>query len=475
MTGNKRRPAGRKKTIWITLMFALLLGGGGAAWYFLGDAGVGFGQATAEPTPEFYTATARRGDLRLVATGSGTLVSGQSVDLSFSTSGTVSELNTWLGAPVKAGDVLAKITGLESLEASIAQAELSVLQAQQALSALHAGADVSLAQAYQTYVTAKESYAEALFSGQRTAYARCSQEANTQNRLRLERASEKLAGLTGSEYEGSDQWIDAKNDYDSAYANYTYCLGYTEAEKAEASANLALAEAALKKAENAYNTLKASAGIDPTELALTEAQLKDAEARRRLAQEDLAGASLIAPIDGTVTAIAAGVGEKANTDTFITIANMERLNVEVSLDETDLAFLKVGNRAEIVFDALPDRTFTGTVIQANPQLATDFGFSTASGVVALDADQLGELQTLPLGLSATVDLIADEAIDAVLAPVDALRDLGDGTYSVFVVGADGQPRLRVVEVGIIDVSYAEIVSGLEAGETITTGMLQTTN
>jgi hypothetical protein len=57
-------------------------------------------------------------------------------------------------------------------------------------------------------------------------------------------------------------------------------------------------------------------------------------------------------------------------------------------------------------------------------------------------------------------------------PVEALRDLGEGEYAVFVV-VDGEPVLRVVEVGLVDITSAEILSGLEAGEVVSTGNTQT--
>lgn len=471
----KRKPARQKRMLWFVLAALVLVGGGAAAWFLFGAPGLLTGKATSLETPEYYTATARRGDLSLLASGAGVLVAGETVELSFSTSGTVAVLNTSLGAQVRAGDVLAELADPQKLEASVAQAELDLLTAQQALAALYTGADVALAQAYQAYLTAQESYADALFNDQRTAYARCSQETNTQNKLKLERAEQKLAELADSEYYGSDAWIDAQHDYDTAYANYHYCIAYTPEEKAKASAALALADAALKQAEGEYNTLKEASGVDPAKATLAEVKVENATAQLALARKNLEGAVIVAPIDGTVVSLAAGVGEKVGTEPFITLADMSRLNVEVSLDETDLAFMKVGNRAEVVFDALPEKVFAGTVVRADPALSSEFGMSAAHGIVALDAGQLGELQSLPLGLTASVDLIADEAIDAVLVPVDALHDLGDGQYAVFVVGEDSQLRLRLVETGIIDVTYAEIVSGLEAGEVVSTGLLEVSN
>jgi macrolide-specific efflux system membrane fusion protein len=73
-------------------------------------------------------------------------------------------------------------------------------------------------------------------------------------------------------------------------------------------------------------------------------------------------------------------------------------------------------------------------------------------------------------MNADIEVISAEARDVVLAPVQALRQMGEGgQYAVFVVGADGELVMRPVEVGLQDAVNAEIVSGLEAGEVISLG------
>ena len=75
-------------------------------------------------------------------------------------------------------------------------------------------------------------------------------------------------------------------------------------------------------------------------------------------------------------------------------------------------------------------------------------------------------------MNAAVDIVGGRAENAILIPVEALRELGPGEFAVFVL-QDGEPRLRPVEVGIMDFTFAEIISGLEAGETVTTGIVET--
>jgi multidrug efflux pump subunit AcrA (membrane-fusion protein) len=57
--------------------------------------------------------------------------------------------------------------------------------------------------------------------------------------------------------------------------------------------------------------------------------------------------------------------------------------------------------------------------------------------------------------------------------VEALRELSPDEYAVFVMGSDGELTLRPVEVGLGDISFAEILSGLEPGDVVTTGIVET--
>jgi len=57
-------------------------------------------------------------------------------------------------------------------------------------------------------------------------------------------------------------------------------------------------------------------------------------------------------------------------------------------------------------------------------------------------------------------------------PVEALREFAPGKYAVFVL-VDGQLEMRPVEVGLMDVTSAQIISGLEQGDEVSTGIVET--
>jgi multidrug efflux pump subunit AcrA (membrane-fusion protein) len=77
-----------------------------------------------------------------------------------------------------------------------------------------------------------------------------------------------------------------------------------------------------------------------------------------------------------------------------------------------------------------------------------------------------------VGLNATVEVIGGQTQNAVLVPVEALRELSEGQYALFVM-EDGEPKLRTVEVGLMDFTFAEILSGVAEGEVVTTGIVET--
>ena len=59
-----------------------------------------------------------------------------------------------------------------------------------------------------------------------------------------------------------------------------------------------------------------------------------------------------------------------------------------------------------------------------------------------------------------------------LIPVEALHQIDDGRYTAFVM-ENGSPKLRVVDVGLQDITYAEIKSGIKQGDVVTTGIVET--
>jgi multidrug efflux pump subunit AcrA (membrane-fusion protein) len=458
----------RKMGWWWILPIVILIAGGGAAYYFLVMQPAA--NTTASRTPTYNTTRVTTGSVTISALGTGTLVADPQINLAFSIAGRVGKLNVKVGDTVKTGDVLAQLDSTQKLQANIANNELQIIQDQQAIDTLNKNAAVTLATAFQTWTAAQKSFTDAQTAQLRTAYARCSDAVNTKNALALQNALDKLNTLT-KKVPGSDTWITAEADYEQAQANYTYCAGYTPDEITAAKASENIAKMTVDQAKTNYDLLNSHNGVDPQIMATDQATLKKDQLQLDQAKSDLAGSTITATADGTIIAIAANQGEVVDTSTYITLADLSHSKVSVQINEADMNKMAIGNRADIVFDALPKQTFTGKVTQINPALTTSGETTVVTGLIALDQTPMNPANNhlLPLGLISTVTIVNNEAINVLTVSSDALRSLGDGTYGVFVLGQGQKLRLKPVEIGLNDSVNVEIKSGLNAGDVVSTG------
>lgn len=444
----------------ITLLIVLLVSGG-AYWYFIGRKAL---TATSANTVT-YNKAVERGSISVTAKGQGTLVTKEAVNMAFSTSGKVAEVNVKLGDMVKKGDVLARLEKAEDLEANLASAQANLLKAQQDLADLQKKAGSTLALAYKDLLDAQDAYNTELTADQRTAYARCSPEIVTKYKAALESATQKLNDLYKLEPSSGETTI-ARYDYDTALANYNYCAAYTATEKTSANANLEIARSNLDEKQTEYEKLKEASGVDPDTLSMYETRVETAQTQVNTAQEALDGTTLIASMDGKITNLAADAGTIVDTSTILTISDVSHPTVTVSLDETDMDALVVGNPAKVTFTALSGETFNGKVSLANPAMVSFGPFRAASGQVELNEEYASQFQSLPLGMSATVVITGQEAKNVLLVPVDALKELKNGDYSVSLVGSDGTITQQIVTVGLKNSANAEITGGLKEGDIV---------
>jgi HlyD family secretion protein len=457
----------KNKFFWIGIILVLALAGAGYYLYVTRYA------TAAEPveTNELQTAVASLGDLEIVASGTGSIVPAQQIGVGFDESGTLLELNVQEGDDVQAGDVLARLQTNdtpETLAAQVAEADLAVIKAQNALDDLNANAEIARTQALSDIATYSQEVRDAQYTLANYSMPAILQGLDTVEAFDQMKAAldEALAAFEPYKYypqtdetrQGLLEKLNlAQSNYDAAVKrlDYEYVLEV-------ANANLANARQEYEKYQE---------GPAADELAEAQATLNNARASLALVQEEQSVIDLKAPMDGTVLSVDAGVGESVSAASIITLADLEPTTLEVYLDETDLDKVAAGYPVQVVFDALPDLKFTGQVTQVSKSLQELSGVQAIMALVTLDPSNPETAISLPVGLNAAVDVIAGRARNAVLVPIEALRDLGGGEYAVFVV-EDGQPKLRVVEVGLMDLTTAEIKSGLEAGEIVSTGETQ---
>jgi RND family efflux transporter MFP subunit len=174
---------------------------------------------------------------------------------------------------------------------------------------------------------------------------------------------------------------------------------------------------------------------------------------------------LIAPIDGTITSISLNAGDMADSSSSVAISNMiQPYTVDAYLDEIDWGKVKVGYDTLVTFDLLPDNNYSGKIIKVYPGLDSSSGTSLIHIVVQLDNNINVDL---PAGATASVDVTGGKALDAVLVPTSALKEVEPGKYIVYLM-KDGEPIQQEVEIGIQDILNAEVKSGLQPGDVVLT-------
>jgi HlyD family secretion protein len=211
------------------------------------------------------------------------------------------------------------------------------------------------------------------------------------------------------------------------------------------------------------------------DLVRAEAAVDRALVAQQRATADLEAAKLYAPFDAVVMDIAVDTGDQVDTGsqevssnaTILTLATLQEPLVLFWVEEADYGSVVVGNRVNIAFEALPDDTFTGAVIQVDPVLVTVDGTAAVQAWASIEVDP--QATNLFSGMTADVEVIAAESRNTLLVPIQALRELSPGQYTVFVVGDNGDLEMRIVEVGLMDFANVEILSGLEQGEIVSLG------
>ncbi|MCB2173511.1 efflux RND transporter periplasmic adaptor subunit [archaeon] len=477
----RRKKRKARKRIWIGVAAVLVLGAGAFAYYQWGYLPKQVPTETADA--EMQTSVVRQGDLLIYASGTGNLVSGDEVTAAFSVTATINSVNVAVGDTVTAGDVLMTVDNTD-LEAAYQDAlrsfnEMSsaaaIAQAKQSISSYEG--DVSSDISLLTYFISDTVYyaevkiaqreaelVEAQATGDADAIAEAERLLRNANALLAEGQSaygEYLwENFTKEECEGEGRDQECE---DVLYAPSTIQI-------AEARNTLDLDQALLKEAED-YLTLVTTGEVPVGATGSGITSYLNAQEALQTAEENLDKTTLVAPISGLVTSVNGGVGDSSSSAKVV-IQDVSTMYLEVYLDGADWVNIAVGYEADITFDALPDDTYTGTVVQVDPFLTTDLGGSLIGATVEISAESMEKLGRIPLGSSAAVEIISGRAENALLVPVESLREISDGQYGVFVV-ENGEPKLRVVEVGIVDTYYAEVTSGLEVGDVVTTGIAET--
>lgn len=229
---------------------------------------------------------------------------------------------------------------------------------------------------------------------------------------------------------------------------------------------LALAQAQVnyQSKQDALNTLKLSALPNSTDLKQAEVDVQSAQVALNQAEQDLTGATMLAPFNGRVLSVNANLGDTvAANAVVIELADLSRLELETTVAQEDVVMVKDGQSATLTFDARPGETYPGKVTRIVPTRASTSGAVTYSVYVSVDQAPPGLLP----GMTADADIIIAERKDVLTLPRRSIRANANSTVSVAVLQR-GQTENRNVTVGLVGDLNIEIVSGLQEGEQVVT-------
>ena len=377
--------------------------------------------------------------------------------------GYLAEVLVEVGDHVQEGDVLARLD-TSDLELAVARAEISLRQAQLDLAeATEAATEAELADARAALESAQSALTVAQYSYQD---AKMSEQAGAARGYQIDVLyhAQQLQELEASGADG-ERLEKVRNALGEAEVGLSEALRDADMEQLSAWNEVDQAQNRVLQAEEALVSLEGG----PDERTELQAELKVDRAELALdeARDELDAAELRAPFDGTVVAVSAIAGQRVGSSGIVTLADLEEPMVQFWVEQSDMTGVAVGNRVEIEFEGLPDQIFNGEVVRIDPALVTVGNTLAVEAWASLD---LSSKDVTLLGdMNADVEVISAESRDVVLAPIQALREISDGQYAVFVAQADGELAMRPVEVGLQDAVNAEIVSGLEAGEVVSLG------
>lgn len=321
-------------------------------------------ETTAQPTAVQERVVETEGDV-----AEGSIVPRDYANLVFPISGEVAEVLFEEGDNIAGGDVLIRLKPDEQLEAGLQSAQLELLQAQQALTALQDNAPITISQADAAVTQANINLLDAQEVLDDLDTDDFQEEIDDawkdviDAKEDLEDAQEDYDDVkdldddSDKKQDAEEDLEDAQNAYDEALRDYDYLV--TQLEQARGAVDIA--EAQLADAQNQVDSLVD--GIDPDDLAQAQQRIQTAEAGVAAAEAALGHLELKAPFAGTVVDLDLAPGEKVIPNQRVAqIADLSQLYVETTdLTENEVVDITVGQEVTVTPDALPDLELQGIV------------------------------------------------------------------------------------------------------------------
>jgi HlyD family secretion protein len=233
-------------------------------------------------------------------------------------------------------------------------------------------------------------------------------------------------------------------------------------------AEVEAAQNRLKKAEADLQLLQAKAKgrYSSPEVAKVEASAAEARAAYAAAQDLLQHSNVRAPFAGTVYQLPVRPGAYVNAgELLVQVANLEKVRVRAFVDEPEIGRLAKGQKVEIKWDAIPGRTWEGTLTRV-PTSVTMVGTRTV-GEITSEVDN-ADRKLLP-NVNVNVSIIAARHDNALTVSREAVHDV-DGKRYVYKIVND-KILAQEVQTGLSSLTRVEVVKGIPEGALIALGAI----
>lgn len=199
--------------------------------------------------------------------------------------------------------------------------------------------------------------------------------------------------------------------------------------------------------------------------------LRSAEISMQNLQDAMNNYTVTAPISGTIIEKDAKVGDAVKAgDTLCIVYDLSYLEMNINVDELQISSISVGQKVQITADAVPDKTYVGTVTRVSMKGASNGGTTTYPVSIRID-----DTDGLRPGMNANAEIVVAKANNALVVPNAAVvrgsyvlvtKDSPSAANADMAMEAPEGFVYVPVKTGVSDDDYTQIVSGIQEGDTI---------
>lgn len=280
------------------------------------------------------------------------------------------------------------------------------------------------------------------------------------------------ASLQAADAELQKSTVEAEGpDVEFARRDYQRAMELAK-EQLISQSQLDAAQSTLDQALNRQHVAQSQLIVNRAKVAQAAAEVRQAEATVDRAEQDLANATIRAPIDGTVLSRDVEVGSPvssilnlgANATQVMTLGDIHQVYVRGKVDEADIGGVRIGQPARIRVETFKDRIFNGRVTEISPMGVDQDNVTTFEVRVSID-NPGGELKA---NMTANAEIVLERFPQALLVPEVAVRY--DANRQPFVdllaPGTEKGYRRVPVRLGVGNGTRTQVLDGLKEGEKV---------